>query len=1632
MEGAQEFKKSMNDINNQLKTSQAELSKVTNGFAKNEQNATTLAAKQKHLQEAFKLNGEAIALTRNKLDEATAQFGENSSEAIALRRELAFLEAEQANLQRALDETNRAIAGQRWTELGEKMQATGQRMQAVGDKMQSVGKGLSVAVTAPLVAMGAAALVVGEDFENSMNKIQSRTRMTGPQIAELSAEFRGLGKSQEYGAFSAREIANAYSEVATAGDTVAHATGLMRYSMVLATATNSDLTAATGFLNLALVKTQSDIQSAERYINAFSAVAGESGMKINVLEKAIVALAPTMNMTGASIEKMSGKLNVLYRGGIYGINAARGIEQMTNSLIANAAEWEKLGAKVFDAQGNMRPLNDILHDTMTVLDNVATEQERYNLQNRMFTTVYSRAVFTELQNNRQAWADSVDIMYEATAAVDGTGRAFEMAAIRQETLRNSTQQVRASLEEIKLQIADALMPHIQRLTDGIGRVVERFASLDEGTQRTIITLAGVAAAVGPVLLVGGKLVSTAGKITTGFGKMVSAIGAAGGASSALKAKLPLKTKALAAAAVGVQNYTFKMALLSERLTNYTTKLTAVKVKTNASAATFAKKGGVLKLTKAGYDALTASIIKTGKAMKTKSVDGFVLVGKKLKALKKGLATATGKIKGFAAANTLKGGALKIASGGFALLKKGLLAATAGVIKLTAAMLANPIGAIIAGVAALAAGIVLLVRHITRQTETTRELAAASEELADRQERLIESAEAGAQAFADSKHELQENAQLSRTLASEVLNLAAAQDRTAGDTQRLRSGIEQLNDIVPGLGLAFNEYTGELNMSTDALWENLEAAQAQAEIAVLIEERARLTREAVQAETELVAVGRLREEIEQKIADGMYSSNRERAQWQGLVRELTEQEAGLEGQLQLTNAQIEITDEKLDAAAESAEAMAAANEYLIETLYRTTAEMAAYEAVLWGIAGSQEEAVNMMTGSFESYAAKTTDLFNRIRNDVQITIADVIETLKHNTRVTEEWSINMAILAERAIDQGILDQLATGTPEAMALAAAMVHGCADEVAVLEHYFQRGLEAANNAAIRELARPDVPNATQDMVDEIERVILTSNSMEDALTTMVHNAHGAGEAAIKAANFPHLGQGAVDGFVDGVEGSNANAEAAGTGTANAYLDGYTSTMEQNSPSQVMKRKGGGAVDGFVGGVEAEIPAAATAGSDMAEAYIRDAANAILADTSIPENARQAIQRMRDASINAVQSLNFPQVGTQAAQGVANGIRNGDGIVSAAARQIINNALSAMRAAAAIRSPSHETTKIAEMMGAGIVRGTNNYTPKAVAAANNQAQSYLRAVSSTLDNDTTVPNSYRTQLQRMLSHAGEMQSQSSNFQRIGQGLSKDLADGLHKGQVVDKSMVRQLQQMKQSLATLKAQSAQFQRVGNELARKLASGTDQGTNTSVRTALQNLNNAFQQILNQIRAMEGQFHGVGRNITNGVANGIRSGDSIVSAAARQIINNALSAMRAAAQIRSPARKTFKIACQLMDGMLRGLDSKMGELAAYCKRITDKVADGLKIDTSGIIENSKAVLRSMQTALPALDSNIKYTAHPLPAGHAPTPPPPAQVHITFGDVHVREDKDIDQIVNTIIRKLGKEVDYNSKIGGLRIQ
>ena len=188
VEGAAQFNTAIGQINNNLKLSSAEFSKLEAQYGKNSKSVELLAGKQKLLQDKLRDVKDIGNQYNLVLDETVAKYGENSDEAEKVRVAIAKNEAEQIKLEKQLEAVTRQLKVQssEWTQFGQKCEAAGAKLKQVGDKLTDIGKSLSTKVTAPIVAMGTLATKSAIDFETAFAGVEKTVDASDEQLAQLA------------------------------------------------------------------------------------------------------------------------------------------------------------------------------------------------------------------------------------------------------------------------------------------------------------------------------------------------------------------------------------------------------------------------------------------------------------------------------------------------------------------------------------------------------------------------------------------------------------------------------------------------------------------------------------------------------------------------------------------------------------------------------------------------------------------------------------------------------------------------------------------------------------------------------------------------------------------------------------------------------------------------------------------------------------------------------------------------------------------------------------------------------------------------------------------------------------------------------------------------------------------------------------------------------------------------------------------------------------------------------------------------------------------------------------------------------------------------------------------------------
>ncbi len=397
------------------------------------------------------------------------------------------------------------------------------RMVQVGKKMTAIGKSMTRNVTLPILAIGTAALKMGADFDKAMT--ESLAIMGDLSDAMKIRMAEAAKEMSTKTTFAANKLAEAYFFLASAGMDAAQSIKALPVVAKFAQAGAFDLATATDLLTDAQTALGLSSENATENQKNLIKVA-DVLVKANTLANASVlqfsesltnrAAAALVNVN-KGMEEGVAVLAAFADKGVKGQKAGMRLAMMLNALDVaarkNKKAWDDAGLSLFDAQGEMLSIGNIISDLEGVLGKLTTEQRAATLAQLGFNIRTKASILTLLGSSEK--------IKQWTKDLKSAGGTMEAVAEKQlQAFTNQMKLLRNILVNVGIQIGDILMPIIKDLVDNhIKPAVEWFSNLSEGTKKTIIQIAGLVAIMGPLLLVLGKFLIILPLITSSAKKM---------------------------------------------------------------------------------------------------------------------------------------------------------------------------------------------------------------------------------------------------------------------------------------------------------------------------------------------------------------------------------------------------------------------------------------------------------------------------------------------------------------------------------------------------------------------------------------------------------------------------------------------------------------------------------------------------------------------------------------------------------------------------------------------------------------------------------------------------------------------------------------------------------------------------------------------------------------------------------------------------------------------------------------------------------------------------------------------------------------------------------------------------------
>ena len=502
--------KALKSVNTSIKSTQSALKDVNRLLKLDPSNTELLSQKQRLLKDAIgatkeKLDSLKAAQEQAKKQLENGELGQDKYD--ALQREIVETEEELQRLQQEAATTSTALS---------KIDVAGQKMEAVGNSIAGAGKKM-MGVTTVIGGVGVAAVKTAADFDSAMSQVAAVSGATGKDFDALRSKAREMGSKTK---FSATEAAEAMNYMAMAGWKTEDMLGGIEGVMNLAAASGEDLATTSDIVTDALTAFGLSAKDSGHFADILAAASSNANTNVSMMGETFKYCAPIAGALGFSAEDTAEAIGLMANAGIKSSQAGTALRTIMNNLAGDVKISGKAIGDVTiattNADGSMRDLSDILADCRTAFSGLTESEKAQAAESLVGKNAMSG--FLALMN-----AGEGDIEKLSSAIDNCDGSAEKMAMTMQDNLAGQLTILKSQLQELAISFGDILMPAIRSIVSKLQGFVDKLNGMDEGTKRTIVTIALLVASIGPLLIIIGTTISKIGVAMQGFVKLANGV-----------------------------------------------------------------------------------------------------------------------------------------------------------------------------------------------------------------------------------------------------------------------------------------------------------------------------------------------------------------------------------------------------------------------------------------------------------------------------------------------------------------------------------------------------------------------------------------------------------------------------------------------------------------------------------------------------------------------------------------------------------------------------------------------------------------------------------------------------------------------------------------------------------------------------------------------------------------------------------------------------------------------------------------------------------------------------------------------------------------------------------------------------
>lgn len=490
--GEVNYSKTIKEINREMNLAATEYKNQVSAMDKDATATEKLTAAKKKLENQLSLAEKRTELLREQYEKSVEETGKYSAESEKLYKKMLESETGQNKLKAALDETNEALKEQ-----GDVSIDTAKKLQKIeeaGEKVSNVGKKMSIGVTAPIVAAGAAGLAAFSEVDEALDTIITKTGATGDVADSLATSFENVGS-------------NTHLELQTVGEAIGEVNtqfGFMdkkledstNYILQFAEINGTDASQSAIYARQAIEAYDLSYDDLNKVLDVTTKTSQNTGQAVDSLFDSAIKGAPQIKQLGLSFGEGVTLMGQFEQAGIDG-NAA--LSSLSKATVTYAKDGKSLSEGLGELQDKIM--------------NASSETDAINAAAEVFGTKGGPRMADAIRRGTLNLEDLAKIASESDGAV---GETFEATLDPIDKSNQAMNNAKLALADVGESVQISLLPFFEMAIDALKSFKGWWDSLDQGTKKWIITIAGIIAAVGPVLVVLGMLMSSVTKIATGI------------------------------------------------------------------------------------------------------------------------------------------------------------------------------------------------------------------------------------------------------------------------------------------------------------------------------------------------------------------------------------------------------------------------------------------------------------------------------------------------------------------------------------------------------------------------------------------------------------------------------------------------------------------------------------------------------------------------------------------------------------------------------------------------------------------------------------------------------------------------------------------------------------------------------------------------------------------------------------------------------------------------------------------------------------------------------------------------------------------------------------------------------------